>query len=83
MRGTMLWFNLDKDLGVITTDDGEKVGVTGTAFADGVRPGLRCGGTVVEFDVAAVDGESKAVGVSFVPVVLPRRARRRSSGWRA
>jgi cold shock CspA family protein len=78
MRGTMLWFNLDKDLGVITTDDGERLGVAGPAFVDGVRPKLRCGGTVVEFQVADVDGEQTAVDVAFVPEVSPRRARRRS-----
>ena len=82
MRGTMLWFNLDKDLGVITGDDGARVGVAGTAFADGMRPKLRCAGAAVEFRVVHENGEDIAVDVSFVPEVAHGRARRRSTRWR-
>jgi hypothetical protein len=83
MRGTMLWFNLDKDRGVITGDDGARTDVVGAAFVDGVRPSLRCTGQPVEFNVTVEAGESVAAGVAFVPVVAPRRARRRSRQWRA
>jgi cold shock CspA family protein len=82
MRGTMLWFNLDKDLGVITSDDGTRVGVAGSAFVDGVRPKPRCTGTAVDFHVVHEDGEDSAVDVSFVPEVARARARRRSTRWR-
>ena len=82
MRGTMLWFNPNKDLGEITTDEGERLDVVGAAFADGVRPQPRCAGTVVEFSLMRREGTTTAVDVAFVPVVAPRRARRRSSAWR-
>jgi hypothetical protein len=77
MRGTMLWFNADKDHGRIETEDGERIPVTGAAFAAGARPtGERCGGTLVEFRIAG-DPERHAVGVTRVVVADPRRARRR------
>ena len=38
MRGTMLWFKVDKDIGVITTEYGDKVEVLGKALALGERP---------------------------------------------
>ena len=82
MRGTMLWFNLDKDIGVITSDDGIRVGVSGTAFLEGMRPKPRCTGTAVDFRVVQRDGEDLAVDVSFVPDVAHGRARRRSTRWR-
>jgi cold shock CspA family protein len=76
MRGTMLWFNGDKDLGVIEADDGERIPVRGADFAEGLRPAPRCRGTAVEF--AVVEGDDlHAEGVSVVPEVAPRRARMR------
>jgi cold shock CspA family protein len=77
MRGTMLWFNGDKDLGVIEAADGEQLPVQGADFATGTRPEGRCRGTMVEFDV--VEGEERhATGVRLVLDAAPRRARRRS-----
>jgi cold shock CspA family protein len=76
MRGTMLWFNRDKDLGVIEADDGERLAVRGADFASGLPEG-RCRGTAVEFQ-AVVEGEPYAANVTLVPHVAPRRARRRS-----
>ena len=35
VRGTMLWFNEDKDLGALRTDEGERLEVPGTAFGLG------------------------------------------------
>jgi cold shock CspA family protein len=76
MRGTMLWFNGDKDLGEIEADDGERLPVQGAAFTSRPPEG-RCRGTVVEF--AIVDGEERqAADVRVVTDDAPRRARRRS-----
>ena len=50
MRGQMLWFNEDKDHGFIRTDDGERLQVDGTGFAQGERPEGRCADKVVSFD---------------------------------
>ena len=76
MRGTMLWFNGDKDVGLIEAADGERLPVRGDDFTSGIRPESRCGGTSVQF--AVVDGEERhAAGVSVVPEVVPRRARLR------
>lgn len=76
MRGTMLWFNGDKDLGVIEASDGERIPVRGMDFAAGIRPAPRCRGTAVEF--AVVEGDDRhAYGVSVVVEDAPRRARLR------
>lgn len=77
MRGTMLWFNVEKDLGYITTEDGEKVAVHGSGFVTGAGPAGRCAGNPVEFRVAGADGERVAHGVELVSDVAPRRARMR------
>lgn len=77
MRGTMLWFNSDKDLGVIEAHDGERLPVQGADFAAGARPGLRCRGTAVEFRIVDAD-DRHAASVSLLPDVAPRRARRRT-----
>jgi hypothetical protein len=73
MRGTMLWFNVAKDLGALRTDDGERIDVPGTAFSSGEKPVGRCAGKAVEFEcvVGAVSD------LSFVPEVSSRRARMR------
>lgn len=73
VRGTMLWFNAAKDLGALRTDEGERIEVPGAAFLPGEEPVGRCAGMEIEFD-ATTDGVS---GISFVPVVSPRRARLR------
>ena len=70
-RGTMVWFNLMKDRGVLQTDDGERINVPGWAFAPGEKPIERCAGKTVTF--AARD--SVVSGVAFVPETTPRRAR--------
>jgi cold shock CspA family protein len=76
MRGTMLWFNDEKNLGVIVADDGERLAVHGAEFAPGARPNGRCGGTPVAFSV--VDGdERQASAVTLIAEVAHRRARRR------
>jgi cold shock CspA family protein len=75
MRGTMLWFNGDKDLGVIETPEGERYPVQGAEFKP-ERPGLRCRGTAVEFEVAG-DEEPVATAVRMLTEDAPRRARRR------
>ena len=77
MRGTMLWFNNDKDFGYITAEDGNRVAVRGSGFAGGVAPTGRCGGTEVTFEVSNGDGAPMAQNVALVPEASPRRARRR------
>ena len=71
--GTMLWFNAEKDLGALCTEDGERLQVPGAAFEPGEKPLGRCGGQLVHFD--SVDGEVNAV--TFVQEANPRRARMR------
>ena len=77
MKGTLLWFNEVDDIGVIVDDDGAKLPVDGPNFVDGLRPKGRCKGTLVEFQVADVAGESTATEVNVLPESSPRRARRR------
>ena len=76
MRGTMLWFNAEKNRGQIDTDDGERLDVYATGFANGAPVG-RCAGTPVTF--AVVDGADGRVArdVTVLPEVDQRRARRR------
>ena len=76
MRGTMLWFNQDKNLGVIEADDGERLPVHGAQFAPGARPDGRCRGTVVAFRIVG-EADRQAADVTLVPELVPRRARRR------
>jgi cold shock CspA family protein len=76
MRGMMLWFNDDKNLGLIEADDGERLHVQGEEFAPGARPVGRCRGTAVAFRV--VEGDVRtAADVTLVPEVIGNRARRR------
>ena len=76
MRGTMLWFNEEKDHGVITTDDGERVAVHRSGFADSAPEGP-CAGLVVEFQLAEDEDGMRAEGVRMIPEPDQRRARRR------
>ena len=73
MRGTMLWFNAAKDVGVLQTPEGERVDVPGAAFLPGTKPAGRCAGVAVEFQ--SVDGV--VTDLSFVEDESPRRARTR------
>jgi hypothetical protein len=73
VRGTMLWFNEDKDLGALRTDAGERLEVPGTAFDLGERPSGRCAGRAIEFDSVA----GAVTRLAFVPEPNPRRARPR------
>jgi cold shock CspA family protein len=83
MHGTMLWFNSTKDVGVITTEEGERLSVHGIGFAGGERPNGRCAGAVVSFRVVDADEDRRAEEVSFVPEVAPRRARLRHGRFRS
>ena len=80
MRGTMLWFNEVKDFGFISTDEGERLYVHGSGFANGARPEGRCAGRVVAFEVAGESEERAAQQVEFLPDDAPRRARMRHGG---
>jgi cold shock CspA family protein len=83
MRGTMLWFNEEKDYGFISTEEGERLYVDAAGFAGGVPPKGRCAGLEVSFRVTEAEGVRKAEESSLVPHVAARRARRRHGGSRA
>ena len=71
MRGTMIYFNEEKDVGFIRTDGGDRVQVIRSDFLDQAPVG-RCGGRVVEFRLT----DNVAVEVALVEEEVPRRARR-------
>jgi cold shock CspA family protein len=83
MRGTMLWFNEDKDHGFISTEQGERLYVHGTGFAGGIRPEGRCAGLEVTFEVVEEDGVRQAKECVLDDKLSPRRARLRRGGARA
>lgn len=74
MRGTMLWFNETKDHGFISTEEGERLYVHGSDFSSGPPTGP-CAGMIVDFRVSDGEDGRRAVGVTIVPEVAPRRAR--------
>jgi hypothetical protein len=76
MRGTMLWFNESKGVGVLRTTHGDRIEVAGSAFLPGEEPVGRCGGKLVEFE----GHEGAVAGISFVEDSSPKRARRRRRG---
>jgi cold shock CspA family protein len=78
MQGTMLWFNLDKGYGFIDTEEGERLYVARTGFLPDHEPMQRCKGHTVSFDRQVCEGDTRAVGVSFVTRTEPQRARLRS-----
>jgi cold shock CspA family protein len=81
MRGTMLWFNETKDVGLIASETGERFTVTGDHFSNGGRPPLgRVSGLEVEFRIAGNGEDRRAEHVSLVEESIPRRARRRGRG---
>ena len=73
LRGTLLWFNEDKDLGALRTENGERLEVAGSAFEPGGKPVGRCAGKVVDLQV--IDGVVAAI--ALVEEDPPRRARMR------
>jgi hypothetical protein len=73
IRGTILWFNVAKNIGALRTEDGERIEVPGAAFLPGEKPVGRCGGKVIEFEAL----ERSVAGVAFIPEPSRRRARRR------
>jgi cold shock CspA family protein len=80
VRGTLIWFNEEKDHGYIATEDGERLFVAGLGFEGGRRPQGRVGGLAVEFDVQESNGSREAVGCVLVDEIAPPRARLRRSG---
>jgi hypothetical protein len=82
MRGTMLWFNDVKDVGVILSDEGERLPVSGCDFIDGARPQGRCAKAPVSFEVSG-RLEQRAKRAALI-VDEPRgRARLRRPGFRS
>lgn len=80
MRGTMLWFNEDKDHGFISTEEGERLYVPGSGFTGGMSPKGRCAGLEVTFEVTEIDGVRQAEACVLVEDLSPRRARMRHGG---
>jgi cold shock CspA family protein len=73
--GAMLWFNEEKGHGFIATDEGERLYVAASGFADAPPVGP-CAGLIVEFHVTdGLDGR-EAHATRLVPQIAPRRARR-------
>jgi cold shock CspA family protein len=79
MRGTMLWFNEEKDFGFVATEEGERLLVRGDGFKDGERPEGRCRGLVVEFELSGTDDGREAAECSFVVDAAAHRPRIRNS----
>jgi len=79
-RGTMLWFNEEKDHGYISTEEGERLYVAGTGFAGGVRPKGRCAGLAVTFRVTGNGGVRQAEDTTLLTDAPNQRARRRHGG---
>lgn len=77
LRGTMLWFNEAKDRGLILTEEGERLPVSGSGFAGGMRPKGRCARAVVAYEVRENGGDPEAHGIVLVPDESSLRARRR------
>jgi len=73
----MLWFNEAKDQGVLLTDDGERLHVTGEGFSGGTRPKGRCAHASVTFQLVEIDGLRTADEITFLSEASPRRARLR------
>ena len=67
----MFWFNEVKDLGFIPTEEGERLSVLGTGFAEGKRPEGRCAEAVVSFDLIVTDVGREAQNVVFIEECRP------------
>jgi cold shock CspA family protein len=80
MRGTMLWFNVDKGYGFIRSEDDERLYVARGSFLPGHQPEPRCKGRPVSFERECGDDgrDPCAVNVSYLAREEPRRARLRA-----
>jgi cold shock CspA family protein len=74
-NGKMLWFNAAKGMGLICTEDDERLHVDASGFDAGEVPEGRCAGREVVFDYALNGGEKHAVNVRFTAESVSRRAR--------
>lgn len=82
MSGKLLWFNEGKDLGLILTEEGERLPIAGTAFARGAKPTGRCADTRVTFELCT-NGGRVVENVALVETDPPRRARLRHRSIRS
>ena len=80
MNGTLLWFNGVKEQGLINTEEGERLFVHGSAFAEGKLVAGRCKGLLVSFEIAEGAEGRRAAEVSLIPQVVGNRARLRGRG---
>jgi cold shock CspA family protein len=79
MQGKMLWFNAEKGFGFIRTEEDERLYVASSGFLPDSLPEGRCAGREVAFERQVREGDTRAVGVSFLSSDDPRRARARHS----
>ena len=80
MLGTIIWFNVDKGHGFIRTENEERLYVAKDGFLPGEEPTERVAGRAVKFERITVEGDVRAVEVTFVEDGgPPRRARLRSA----
>jgi hypothetical protein len=78
VHGHLIWFNRDKGLGFIRTEDGERLRIEESGFAPGVTVPDRCGGTLLTFERDdSTPDEPRAVQASLVTEQPGRRARLR------
>jgi cold shock CspA family protein len=77
MQGTMIWFNVDKGYGFIRTEEDERLYVAEDGFLPDHLPPARCKGRAVTFERRVEEGDTRAVCVSFLSAIEPRRARLR------
>jgi cold shock CspA family protein len=77
LRGKMLWFNEEKNRGVISMD-AERLPVDGGAF-EVAPPQGSCSGLIVEFHLETGEEGPRAARVRLIEDAVPRRARRRHS----
>jgi CspA family cold shock protein len=75
-RGEMLWFNEEKGHGYIATDDGERLYVDASGFAE-THPVGPCAGLAVEFEIADGPTGRQAHAARMLPDPVHGRARRR------
>ena len=78
MQGTMLWFNVDKGYGYISTEQDERLYVARSGFLPDHEPQPRCKGRAVSFERHVDADDARAINVSFVAATVdPPRARLR------
>jgi hypothetical protein len=78
VRGHLIWFNTDRGVGFIRTEDGERLQIDESGLAPGtVLPDRRAGLLLAFERYEPTPGEPRAVHASIVDEEPQRRARAR------